>query len=586
MPKETKVITVEATNYTGDDIEQYRLGTAYERGKIEDKDTAQRIATINLRKDPNYYWKVLGLMPLVIKKDFSGFDDPNAIQPPPAAPPTPLVTTTRSELAVGPEVSNLEAEIIKAVSDDDEEDDEYGISDIPDFVASNYFAKAVSSIPLEEYLATPDPATADDAEPGVGIEQYDVLTGDSVTPLGAFGNNIPPDSNSAARNVEDGYESQGALVDQEIEKACEEIMKGGPGSGPQGGQGHKEDHKKEWAKHRDLAVKNGNAAKTLHGMGLHEAANKVQEIANNHGDQADYHSRMIAEEVGPVGKADSKKKPEERPERATPEEEKELRDHPQYSKDAYRTMTKKGKSNQEIKDAWDQQQEAQDAAEQETVAKGGPGSGPQGGRASIGQAQLHPITLTDEKGKETKIGGGKVDISSVHQTPQGKVYVGTQDNKPGVPQIYHESMVHSFHPAVSKAERTQAVDKFMGSEHLCEIKKADNEKQVAYCVVLEPNSVDSQNDWMTAEDIEDAAHSYIMKSRVIGSQHMKTIKAEPVESYIAPHDMYWDEGENGSQIVKKGSWVLGIKVHDAGEWEKVKSGEYSGVSVGGFGTRS
>jgi GNAT superfamily N-acetyltransferase len=115
--------------------------------------------------------------------------------------------------------------------------------------------------------------------------------------------------------------------------------------------------------------------------------------------------------------------------------------------------------------------------------------------------------------------------------------------------------------------------------------KADKHKQVVYGVVLAPDEVDSQEDWMSADDIESAAHIYLQKSRVVGSGHGRAIQAEPVESYIAPVDMELEGGQYGPQKIKKGSWVLGIKIKDAKEWQKVLEGEYQAFSVGGFGLR-
>lgn len=135
---------------------------------------------------------------------------------------------------------------------------------------------------------------------------------------------------------------------------------------------------------------------------------------------------------------------------------------------------------------------------------------------------------------------------------------------------------------VSKQER---IEKFLNEKDVVPIHKIDKMKQVAYCVVLSPEELDAQDDWMTAEDIEDTAHNYMEKFRVIGKDHSQPIDATPVESYIAPQDLEWEDGPHGPQKVKKGSWILGIKVHDAKEWSKVLSGDYQGVSVGGLGLR-
>jgi SAM-dependent methyltransferase len=117
------------------------------------------------------------------------------------------------------------------------------------------------------------------------------------------------------------------------------------------------------------------------------------------------------------------------------------------------------------------------------------------------------------------------------------------------------------------------------------IHKADPHKQVVYGVVLAPDEIDLQEDWMTPEEIEKTAHFFMMNGRTIGKAHESVAKAVPVESYIAPMDMQYT-GQYGDQTVKKGSWVLGVKVLDPEEWKKVVSGEYTGFSVGGWGQRT
>lgn len=129
-----------------------------------------------------------------------------------------------------------------------------------------------------------------------------------------------------------------------------------------------------------------------------------------------------------------------------------------------------------------------------------------------------------------------------------------------------------------------SIGKALDSVH--PIMKADNEKQIVYGVILEPNTIDSQGDFMLPEDIEETAHNYLVEARIIGSQHSKAINAIPVESYIAPQDFTLTGGQYGPQLVKKGSWVLAVYVEDPEEWEKVKSGEYTGFSVGGQGART
>jgi len=117
-------------------------------------------------------------------------------------------------------------------------------------------------------------------------------------------------------------------------------------------------------------------------------------------------------------------------------------------------------------------------------------------------------------------------------------------------------------------------------EYHAAILKADEEQRLVYGVVLEPDTVDSQGDTISADEIEKAAHRFLVKSRVVGDRHSKKAKAEVVESYIAPIDFEW-----GGQKVKKGSWVLGVHISDDRLWNAVKKGEYQSFSVGGFGVR-
>jgi ADP-ribose pyrophosphatase YjhB (NUDIX family) len=131
------------------------------------------------------------------------------------------------------------------------------------------------------------------------------------------------------------------------------------------------------------------------------------------------------------------------------------------------------------------------------------------------------------------------------------------------------------------------VMKKLGLDNLIQktkIFKSDKFRQIVYGVVLAPDEVDFQDDYMTAQDIEDAAHDYLVRSRIVGKQHSSQAEANVVESYIAPMDMKFD-GQNGPQLVKKGSWIMGVKITDETEWEKVLDGSYTGFSVGGEGER-
>jgi hypothetical protein len=58
-------------------------------------------------------------------------------------------------------------------------------------------------------------------------------------------------------------------------------------------------------------------------------------------------------------------------------------------------------------------------------------------------------------------------------------------------------------------------------------------------------------------------------------------KASIIESYIAPTDF-----KCNGQVVKSGSWVMGVKIFDKDLWQAIKKGEITGFSIAGRGTRT
>lgn len=116
---------------------------------------------------------------------------------------------------------------------------------------------------------------------------------------------------------------------------------------------------------------------------------------------------------------------------------------------------------------------------------------------------------------------------------------------------------------------------------LVQVLKADAEQQLVYGVILEPDTFDAHGDKVSAEEIEQAAHSYLVNSRIIGRQHMEKANAQLVESNIAPVDY-----ELNGAPVKQGSWVGVVKVLDPSLWQSVKEGKVTGFSIGGLAEKT
>ncbi|MGR2790192.1 XkdF-like putative serine protease domain-containing protein [Bacillus subtilis] len=106
--------------------------------------------------------------------------------------------------------------------------------------------------------------------------------------------------------------------------------------------------------------------------------------------------------------------------------------------------------------------------------------------------------------------------------------------------------------------------------------KEAGEEKLVYGIVYEPDTVDAHGDFMTATEIEKAAHGFLKDARQIDKQHdFHGGVGEVVESYVAPADF-----EMNGETIKKGSWVLVTKASEE-VWEQIKKGEITGYSMAG-----
>jgi len=119
------------------------------------------------------------------------------------------------------------------------------------------------------------------------------------------------------------------------------------------------------------------------------------------------------------------------------------------------------------------------------------------------------------------------------------------------------------------------------------IAKVATEQQLVYGIVYEPNVADAHQDYMTAAEIEKAAHGFMVRYAHglgdTGTEHARILRRDQlpiVESYLAPVDF-----QLGDAKVTKGTWIMVAKAQDATLWASIKSGEYSGWSFEGMGRR-
>jgi DNA adenine methylase len=97
-------------------------------------------------------------------------------------------------------------------------------------------------------------------------------------------------------------------------------------------------------------------------------------------------------------------------------------------------------------------------------------------------------------------------------------------------------------------------------------------------VVLEPETVDAQDDIYSADEVRKAAHLFLEEYGGVGLMHQVSVadRVKIVESYLAPVDF-----AIGDATVVKGTWLLGLHVLDDGMWGDIKAGRLTGLSIGG-----
>lgn len=145
----------------------------------------------------------------------------------------------------------------------------------------------------------------------------------------------------------------------------------------------------------------------------------------------------------------------------------------------------------------------------------------------------------------------------------------------------------SFVSLVDKAanQRQFAIIKRAGEappfEKSAPILKVDEEKRIVTGVVYEPDTPDTHDEFMTAQEIEKAAHQFLKDYRNIDKQHDFTSgQGEVVESWIAKSDT-----TVGEQQIREGTWLMSVHVPDDEIWSEIKKGNITGFSMGGVGER-
>lgn len=113
------------------------------------------------------------------------------------------------------------------------------------------------------------------------------------------------------------------------------------------------------------------------------------------------------------------------------------------------------------------------------------------------------------------------------------------------------------------------------------IVKNQDEERFVFGEVLVPNEIDAHGDIYSADEVRFAAHFFMEKFGNIGLMHEKFINddAKIIETFVAPVSMTIE-----GRKVKKGTWLIGMRILKDSLFEDVKAGRLTGFSIGGIAT--
>jgi len=126
-------------------------------------------------------------------------------------------------------------------------------------------------------------------------------------------------------------------------------------------------------------------------------------------------------------------------------------------------------------------------------------------------------------------------------------------------------------------------------EHTFDVVKADEARQIVFgwAYVAEDAQgqrvLDHSGEFVTKEDLEDTAYVFNMAFREGDERHTETVAAHLIESFVVTDEKLEQMGLAKDALPR--GWWTGWYVPDRAVWDKVASGEYQMLSIGGVSER-
>lgn len=170
---------------------------------------------------------------------------------------------------------------------------------------------------------------------------------------------------------------------------------------------------------------------------------------------------------------------------------------------------------------------------------------------------------------------GKIDLihlkNALSRIPQSKLPESVKTRVAGAAKKLYDKLTNN---KTGKTEKNEKIDE----KEFVTVFIKDAEEHIVTGIVYEPDECDTDGDTADAAEIRKACFYFMEKSGSIKMNHKgNKIKATVIENYIAPVKM-----SIAGRSIKKGTWLMSVKIHDEDVWKAVKDGDLTGFSMAGY----
>ena len=110
----------------------------------------------------------------------------------------------------------------------------------------------------------------------------------------------------------------------------------------------------------------------------------------------------------------------------------------------------------------------------------------------------------------------------------------------------------------------------------------DDDNYVVKAVALIPDKVDGNGEALSEAEIYKAMLKFMDYQNVDSQHDFIEGKGKVVMNWILDKEEQFELKNGGTATYPKGTWLVGVKVNDPKEWDKIKSGERTGFSIAGY----